>query len=119
MPYGPCYMCGATNYPMSLGGPYICPSCDCGNFNKTMGVLFSDQGGRIERRDRMTKWEEFDICPTCGISNSEVSILKSIKDRSDKAEDLLHRVLNHEKLSPGQWVSLILDIVEFKPKRKQ
>jgi hypothetical protein len=24
-------MCGATNYPSSLGGPAICPSCDCGH----------------------------------------------------------------------------------------
>jgi hypothetical protein len=24
-------LCGATNYPLSLGGPSICPSCDCGN----------------------------------------------------------------------------------------
>ena len=64
----------------------------------------------------MGKWEEYDTCPTCGISNSEVSILKNTKDRSDKAERLLHRVLNHNQLSPGQWVSLILDIVEFKPK---
>ncbi len=27
---GPCVVCGATNYPPSLGGPNICPSCDCG-----------------------------------------------------------------------------------------
>jgi hypothetical protein len=31
MPYGPCILCGATNYPSSFGGPLICPSCDCGN----------------------------------------------------------------------------------------
>jgi hypothetical protein len=30
MPFGPCRLCGATNYPNSLGGPEICPSCDCG-----------------------------------------------------------------------------------------
>ena len=30
MPYGPCQMCGATNYSLSMGGPGICPSCDCG-----------------------------------------------------------------------------------------
>lgn len=27
---GPCKMCGATGYPMSFGGPDICPACDCG-----------------------------------------------------------------------------------------
>lgn len=28
---GPCIVCGKRNYPMSMGGPQICPSCDCGN----------------------------------------------------------------------------------------
>jgi len=27
---GPCILCGTTNYPMSMGGPTICPACDCG-----------------------------------------------------------------------------------------
>ena len=27
---GPCVSCGATNYPLSFGGPTICPMCDCG-----------------------------------------------------------------------------------------
>lgn len=26
---GPCISCGATNYPLSFGGPGICPTCDC------------------------------------------------------------------------------------------
>jgi len=30
MPYGPCCICGATNYAMSMGGTFICPRCDCG-----------------------------------------------------------------------------------------
>ena len=30
MPHGPCIVCGATNYPLSMGGPNICPPCDCG-----------------------------------------------------------------------------------------
>ena len=29
---GPCCICGATNYSLSMGGPTICPSCDCGDF---------------------------------------------------------------------------------------
>lgn len=28
---GPCAICGLTNYPLSFGGPTICPSCDCGD----------------------------------------------------------------------------------------
>lgn len=31
MPAGPCCLCGKMNYPMSCGGPRICPSCDCGH----------------------------------------------------------------------------------------
>jgi hypothetical protein len=27
---GPCIICGATDYGLSLGGPTICPACDCG-----------------------------------------------------------------------------------------
>ena len=27
---GPCIVCGRKNYPLSCGGPTICPSCDCG-----------------------------------------------------------------------------------------
>jgi hypothetical protein len=30
MPKGPCNLCGLTDYPLSMGGPTICPSCDCG-----------------------------------------------------------------------------------------
>jgi hypothetical protein len=30
MPAGPCKLCGATNYSLSLGGIDICPACDCG-----------------------------------------------------------------------------------------
>jgi uncharacterized Zn finger protein (UPF0148 family) len=29
---GPCVICGLTDYPLSFGGPTICPSCDCGDF---------------------------------------------------------------------------------------
>ena len=27
---GPCVVCGATDYHLSMGGQSICPSCDCG-----------------------------------------------------------------------------------------
>jgi len=30
---GPCIICGTTNYSLSMGGPTICPSCDCGDFS--------------------------------------------------------------------------------------
>jgi len=30
---GPCVICGCTLYPLSMGGPTICPKCDCGHFD--------------------------------------------------------------------------------------
>lgn len=30
---GPCVVCGITNYSLSVGGPSICPKCDCGHFD--------------------------------------------------------------------------------------
>jgi hypothetical protein len=27
---GPCVVCGKIEYPLSFGGPNICPRCDCG-----------------------------------------------------------------------------------------
>ena len=30
MPKGPCIVCGATDYSLSMGGPSICSACDCG-----------------------------------------------------------------------------------------
>lgn len=30
---GPCVVCGGTNYHLSMGGPTICPKCDCGIFD--------------------------------------------------------------------------------------
>jgi hypothetical protein len=29
----PCKICGAIEYSASLGGPGICPKCDCGVFD--------------------------------------------------------------------------------------
>jgi len=33
MPRGPCILSGDTNYALSMGGPSICPACDCGNLH--------------------------------------------------------------------------------------
>ncbi len=45
MPYGPCIKCGLTNYPSSMGGYFICPSCDCGNpprtFSQAVDALYT------------------------------------------------------------------------------
>lgn len=30
---GPCIVCGDVGYSPSMGGPEICPKCDCGHFD--------------------------------------------------------------------------------------
>lgn len=110
MPYGPCNVCGATNYPSSMGGPYICPSCDCGNFNKNDSTMnFFYIGDRA-----FTSRDEIGMNKTLEAHSKR---LNDMEKRLSKAEDLLNKVLNHNQLSLGQWVKLMLDIVEFNPKR--
>ena len=61
MPYGPCSVCGTTNYPNSMGGPSICPSCDCGNFD---GQVFAWNNAKLNtelialrtRLEALEKW---------------------------------------------------------------
>jgi hypothetical protein len=49
---GPCVICAAVNYPLSMGGPTICPSCDCGNFGpevlKKQGKAFTEIVARLQ-----------------------------------------------------------------------
>ena len=39
---GPCVACGATDYPLSMGGPDICPACDCYPPEKRVGQLAAE-----------------------------------------------------------------------------
>jgi hypothetical protein len=43
---GPCVICGLSNYPLSVGGSTICPSCDCGDFGP---MKIERQRKQIER----------------------------------------------------------------------
>lgn len=43
---GPCVVCGIKNYPLSMGGPTICPACDCGYSGPQQ---IAAQRGEIER----------------------------------------------------------------------
>lgn len=43
---GPCMVCGARDYPLSVGGPGICPACDCGQ-SPTMTVAYSELVARL------------------------------------------------------------------------
>jgi regulator of replication initiation timing len=53
---GPCSICGDTNYPLSMGGSSICPSCDCGDYGITK---VRRQGKRIaELVKQVDDWRE-------------------------------------------------------------
>lgn len=60
MPSGTCIVCGATNYPLSLGGPSICPSCDCGhspNHREVQRLRRENAGLRFQLK--LARGEEF------------------------------------------------------------
>jgi hypothetical protein len=55
---GPCVICGDVGYELSIGGPSICPSCDCGNFGpdvvRRQGKIIAELRARLaayERKD--------------------------------------------------------------------
>jgi hypothetical protein len=59
-PLGPCVLCGAKDYPLSMGGPTICPACDCGhglspNEAATNRRLLSEAAAEIAERKRRKK----------------------------------------------------------------
>lgn len=47
---GPCVYCGALNYQPSIGGPGICPSCDCGNFGPDVVQRLGNQIEAMRKR---------------------------------------------------------------------
>jgi hypothetical protein len=47
---GPCIICGLRDYPLSMGGPTICPACDCGHNGPT---LIAAQKRRIEELEAL------------------------------------------------------------------
>lgn len=67
---GPCVVCGATNYALSMGGPTICPSCDCGPpkprdvrllreaYQTNFGELARERAGHEETRRRLEAAQE-------------------------------------------------------------
>lgn len=47
---GPCLVCGETDYPLSMGGPSICPACDMGQDLKTRLALYRKRIKRLEKQ---------------------------------------------------------------------
>lgn len=56
---GPCIFCGAVDYPMSVGGPTICPACDCGDFGpqrvRQLGAFIADLQQRLQLAERLAR----------------------------------------------------------------
>lgn len=56
---GPCAICGGVNYPLSVGGPEICPSCDCGGFGietvKRQGQIICELRARLLIAERLNR----------------------------------------------------------------
>jgi hypothetical protein len=46
---GPCTACGATGYGLSMGGPGICPACDCLPPERRVGQLAEENRQLRER----------------------------------------------------------------------
>lgn len=74
---GPCIMCGALNYPASMGGPDLCPMCDTGYSSnpKYLGQLNSDN---IKLRKVI---EDSGFFPTVG--QIDKAILEFVNDESN------------------------------------
>ena len=59
MPPGPCIVCGENNYPLSMGGPTICPACDCGidpDLTKLRRKLAQVENELIQARDERNEF---------------------------------------------------------------
>ena len=56
---GPCVICGGIDYPLSVGGPEICPSCDCGGFGietvKRQGQIICELRARLLIAERLNR----------------------------------------------------------------
>jgi hypothetical protein len=66
---GPCVVCGRVNYPLSMGGPQICPACDCGiplreqRLQEELGKALATNVTLATENERLrllaVKWQEF------------------------------------------------------------
>jgi hypothetical protein len=57
MPYGPCVICGRVNYGSSYGGPWVCPTCDCGASPEKQFDSYANVGYNKDMETRVSKLE--------------------------------------------------------------
>lgn len=74
---GPCIHCGQTDYPLSYGGPNICPACDCEPFGGLRGRIRQLERQLTEREaallaevaaflEKWAEWYETRSCEVAG-----------------------------------------------------
>ena len=80
---GPCVVCGETNYPLSMGGPTICPACDIGRDLKSR---CEEYRARIEQQGKRIEELEAEIAKH--VVNNLVSIDR-IHGLQDKVRELI------------------------------
>lgn len=71
-------MCGKVNEPISMGGPYVCPSCDCGI--RPDGKKFSVDDAR-EYYIRVREWKDMIQKTFLGGDSFDVATLKFYNEK--------------------------------------
>ena len=104
---GPCDICGMTNYPLSQGGPTICPACDCKGIEGGLRAQLAAANRRAAFAEtRVTELEgvvygyadeAHDLCDCRGTPSS---VPRAASDES-RAFEFLQRIQNEAGLWPG------------------
>jgi len=97
MPYGPCNICGATNYAMSTGGPYICPSCDCGIgvkwkpgrglYKEDVLPVGIDHNAQLTEEHMIQKWRDWIDANPETVKIFEKAIRRNTDDKDQEEQD--------------------------------
>lgn len=95
---GPCVICGLSNYPLSAGGPTICPSCDCGDFGP---AKIERQRKEIEQRSiELADWQASSEAYRLDAERLRAAIAY-VRQRSQRACEILNEFDNtHAVLEP-------------------
>lgn len=96
---GPCIVCGLRNYPLSFGGPTICPACDCGNTGPELVRRQAERIRELEAKiatcphDHQSGWVRGSVwemtCDACG--------KKTYPLKNTDANSLIETVVAKEK----------------------
>lgn len=101
---GPCIICGDRDYPLSAGGPTICPSCDCGDFGL---AKVKRQAAEIERltareaaADAEFKRLNTDIVKRARKAIEAADEIERLDDRVSDLTEALHKIDSWSRAYP-------------------